>query len=212
LSCDRQLVVMARWPAPGRCKRRLAVGVGKARAAAVQARLTAHTFQVAAESRRLASQLGMPFELVLASEGLPARSAWRWAASLGADRIRPQGPGSLGLRMQRQMVRARREGARQVVLIGSDLPELAHGDLLAAFEALKRAPLVIGPASDGGYWLLGLRESCPPLFAGHGGPIPWGSAAVLATTLEAARACGLEATLLAERSDLDRPEDLRRWR
>jgi rSAM/selenodomain-associated transferase 1 len=203
---------MARWPAPGRCKRRLAAGVGKARAAAIQGRLTAHTLQVATESRRLASQLGMPFELVLASEGLPARASQRWGAALGADRIRPQGPGSLGLRLQRQMVRARREGARQVVLIGSDLPELTSGDLVAAFEALKRAPLVLGPAIDGGYWLLGLRESCPPLFAGHSGPIPWGSGAVLTTTLEAARACGLEAILLAERGDLDRPEDLRRWR
>ena len=62
--------------------------------------------------------------LVLAVSGLGPRAASRWAASLGWARWQPQGPGQLGLRMQRQFARAWREGAEQVVLIGSDLPEL----------------------------------------------------------------------------------------
>jgi glycosyltransferase A (GT-A) superfamily protein (DUF2064 family) len=143
--------------------------------------------------------------------------------SLGADRVAGQGEGSLGLRLRRQVVRARREGIRHLVLIGSDLPELAVEDLEAAFAALDGgAPLVLGPASDGGYWLLGLgwaggaaarREGprAPRLFAGASGPIAWGSERVREQTLAAAAREGLAATLLPMRADLDRPCDLGRW-
>ena len=73
---------------------------------------------------------------------------------------------------------------------------------------------MLGPARDGGYWLMGLspRLRAPRLFAGAGAPIPWGRAAVLRRTLEAAAAEGLTPELLAERGDLDRPVDLALWR
>lgn len=218
-----RLVVLARWPAPGRCKQRLAVVLGDQRAAAVQAHLTAHVLGTA---RRACAGRA---ELLLATSGLGPRAAARWGRSLGADRITLQGEGSLGLRLQRQVVQARREGIRRLVLIGSDLPELAAADLEAAFSALEAGnPLVLGPARDGGYWLLGLgwpgsrrrgesagrpvAPSTPRLFAGSGGAIAWGSARVAEQTLAAAAREGLSATLLAQRSDLDRPADLRRWR
>lgn len=218
-----RLVILARWPAPGRCKRRLAAVLGDGRAAAVQAHLTAH---VLATARHVCAGRA---ELLLATSGLGPAAAARWGRGLGADRVTLQGEGSLGLRLQRQVVRARREGIRQLVLIGSDLPELAAADLEEAFCALEGgSPLVLGPASDGGYWLLGLgwpgshRQgeapgqrvalSAPRLFAGSGAAIAWGSARVAEQTLAAADREGLSATLLAQRSDLDRPADLRRWR
>jgi rSAM/selenodomain-associated transferase 1 len=195
----QQLVVMARWPAAGRCKSRLGSGIGPAAAARIQQRLSAHTLAVA-------RQLGGT-ELVLAVSGLGPRGARRWGLSLGAHRAVLQGNGGLGSRMARQLARACREGAQQVLLIGTDLPLLTGADLEAAFAAFSHSPLVLGPASDGGYWLIGLRRPQASLLSG----IPWGSAEVLRRTLERAAALGLEPALLAERSDLDRAMDLEPW-
>jgi rSAM/selenodomain-associated transferase 1 len=194
---------MARWPAPGRCKRRLASTLGAVPAARIQARLTRHTLAVA---RSVVGQLDL--EVVLAIDGLGPRAACRWAAVLGADRGLLQGQGGLGLRMHRQFLRAAAEGAGRVVVIGSDLPQLEGDDLAAAFEALHRRPAVLGPADDGGYWLLGLRRPDPWLLTG----MAWGSAQVLEQTLVAMAQRGLEPALLPCRGDLDRGEDLRLWR
>lgn len=198
---------MARWPAPGRCKRRLAASIGNQRAALIQARLTAHVLQVARIAAACQGQ-----ELVLAVSGLADRAARRWGRELAAQRTVLQGQGSLGVRLQRQVIRARREGARRVILIGSDLQDLNSPDLIAAFQLLERRPLVLGPACDGGYWLIGLGGSWPTLFAGTGQAIGWGGDQVLAQTLAAAASLGLEPQLLAPRADLDRGADLRRWR
>jgi rSAM/selenodomain-associated transferase 1 len=198
-----QLVVMARWPASGRCKRRLAHSLGGQPAARIQARLTAHTLAVA---HSLTSHQGV--EVVLAVDGVASRAARRWGETLGADRCLLQGPGSLGLRMQRQFVRAAREGAERVVLIGSDLPQLEASDLASAFGALNSRPAVLGPARDGGYWLIGLRQPDARLMGG----IAWGTALVLEQTLAAMAQRGLEPVLLSCRGDLDRVGDLRLWR
>ena len=209
-----QLVVFTRWPAPARCKRRLAVAIGAERAAAVQVRLLHHGLAAARQAAREGERSGQPIEVVLAVGGLGPRACARWGATLPVDRLVCQGEGSLGVRLRRQVVRARREAVRHLLLIGSDLPQLCGADLLAAFAALRREPLVLGPAVDGGYWLLGLspRLAAPRLFAGAFAPIPWGSDGVLRHTLEAATAEGLTAVLLAERADLDRPVDLAAWR
>lgn len=202
-TCSRQLIVMARWPAPGRCKRRLAQELGAARAAQIQSRLTRHTL---AEAKHAGQDSSL--ELLLAVEGLASRAARRWGQVLGADRTVLQGRGTLGLRMQRQFQRAVREGASQVVLIGSDLPQLEASDLSAAFRALGQRQAVLGPALDGGYWLIGLRRPEPQLLAG----IAWGGAQVLEQTLAAMARQGLEPELLNHRGDLDWAIDLKPWR
>jgi len=190
---------MARWPAPGRCKRRLAAGLGAQRAAAVQQRLQQHTLAVLDQA---CSRIGVDSRLAVSGVGPKA------AGRLLQGPVVLQGQGGLGLRMQRQFGWAFRQGYQQVVLVGSDLPQLAATDLQQAFAALQQAPLVLGPAADGGYWLIGLRQSAPGLFAG----VAWGSATVLQQTLERATQLGLTATLLPCRHDLDRPGDLQRWR
>ena len=194
---------MARLPAPGRCKRRLAQELGAARAAQIQARLTVHTLAAARDARQ-----GYGLELVLAVEGLGGLAASRWGQALGADRTVLQGRGALGLRMQRQFQRAARDGASKVVLIGSDLPELEASDLSAAFTSLGHCQGVLGPALDGGYWLIGLRRPEPELLAG----IAWGGAQVLEQTLAAMARRGLEPELLTRRGDLDWARDLLPWR
>jgi hypothetical protein len=204
---------MARWPAPLRCKSRLARGIGSVRAAAVQARLSSHVLQVAAEATRHSHRgEGPAAELVLAVSGLGPQAARRWGQRLGAERTVLQGQGGLGLRLQRQLQRGLREGAAAVVLIGSDLPELAVPDLIQALDLMRAHPLVLGPAVDGGYWLIGLGGHWPALFAGADQAIPWGSDRVLSQTLAVAGQLGLRPAWLPLRSDLDQPADLERWR
>ena len=176
-------------------------------AARIQARLLRHTLAVA---RAVSPELG--FDLVLAVDGLGPGARRRWGQQLGVAHLCAQGPGNLGLRMQRQWQRAFGAGADQVVLIGTDLPDLAGADLAAAFRALDAGPLVLGPALDGGYWLIGLNrggfhQAGAALMAGQ----PWGTAAVLEGCLQAARQLGLAAQLLRCQGDLDRRADLAPW-
>lgn len=198
---------MARWPAAGRCKRRLAASCGITAAAAMQQRLTAHTI-AAARAAAGACQASV----VLAATGLGPRARQRWSQQLGLERSVDQGPGNLGCRMQRQLRRAFGAGASQVVLVGSDLPGLEAADLQAAFAGLEQHELVLGPAQDGGYWLIGLNR---PGFARAGAHlmvgIPWGSDAVLHSTHQQAQRLGLLAVELRRQADLDRSDALAPW-
>ena len=97
-------------------------------------------------------------------------------------------------------------------MVGTDLPELNPDDLRQAVEQLEQHDLVLGPASDGGYWLLGIGASLIrspqhwPLIG-----IPWGGPSVLEATLEAARRRQLSSALVAQRNDLDHWSDLKPW-
>ena len=180
----------------------------------MQRSLLWHGLTAARQAAFAAQGKGMAIEVVLALSGLGPRASRHVAKALPVDRLVAQGTGSLGLRLQRQVIRAQREGIQRLLLLGTDLPQVGAEDLLAAFEALNRNALVLGPACDGGYWLVGLcpQRPAPRLFAGAHGPIPWGSSMVLARTLEAAAAEGLAPALLQDQGDLDRVQDLRPWR
>ena len=204
----RQLVVLARWPAAGRCKRRLARSCGStASAARVQAALSRHTLAVAVAWAR---RNGVA--LTLAVDGLGPRARRRWARTLDVPHSCSQGGGGLGLRMQRQLLQSFRSGAEQVVLIGSDLPRLEAADLGAAFQALADAPLVLGPADDGGYWLIGLtRAGFAQAGAALMGGLSWGGSQVLADTERRAAALALAVRRLRPQNDVDTRADLLPW-
>ena len=209
-----EIVVMARWPSPGRCKRRLSCDLNHAlglsnsseRATRIQRRLTQHT---AAVVRGLAGAMEM--KPVLAVSGLGPRAATRWGQQLGLGQVRLQGRGQLGTRLRRQLMHGHHQH-RPCLVIGTDLPELNADDLKQAVEHLERHDLVLGPASDGGYWLLGIGASLMrspqhwPLIG-----IPWGGPTVLEATLEAARRQQLSCALVPQRNDLDHWSDLRPW-
>jgi hypothetical protein len=104
--------------------------------------------------------------------------------------------------MQRAFSEAFRAGYQKVVIIGSDLYDLGPEDLAAAFESLDTHQAVVGPATDGGYYLLGLTQMVPALFRHKA----WGTDTVLEATL-----CDLEGIptlLLPPRNDIDRYEDI----
>lgn len=173
----------------------------------MQAALNRHTL---AAARRGALRAGA--DLWLAADGLGPRALRRWSRVLAVQHCTLQGGGGLGCRLQRQLQRAFASGAHQVVLIGSDLPQLEAQDLERAFRGLERRGLVLGPAADGGYWLIGLNRggferAGARLTAG----LPWGSSAVLADTLQQASALGLDPLLLRRQGDLDHRADLAAW-
>jgi rSAM/selenodomain-associated transferase 1 len=116
---------------------------------------------------------------------------------------RPQGPGDLGERMQRAFAEAFAKGAKTVVLIGSDCPAITRDDIYAARARLREHDLVVGPAVDGGYWLIALRSPQPELFKG----MPWSTEKVLGETLRRARAMNLNVDLLRILTDIDTKRD-----
>jgi rSAM/selenodomain-associated transferase 1 len=127
-------------------------------------------------------------------------SAW-----LGDDLVfRRQVDGDLGARMEAAFAHAFAAGARAVVIMGTDCPQLGSDRLAEAFAALAEAELVLGPALDGGYYLIGLTRPVPELFRG----VPWGTAEVCARTLDLASPLALKVAMLGPLADVDRPEDL----
>ena len=206
------MVVMARWPAAGRCKLRLAASCGSSiQAAAMQKQLSWHTMRTAALGAQQANA-----QLLMAAAGLGPRALRRWRQQLGIQQPPLlgilQGGGNLGCRMQRQLQRGFAAGCERVVLIGSDLPGLEPGDVEQAFASLQSSPLVLGPASDGGYWLIGLdRRAFARCGASLMSGIAWGSDQVLATTLERAERLQLPVALLRQQSDLDSSANLAPW-
>ena len=209
-----QVVVMARWPSPGRCKRRLTrdLALGLAlrqapeRAMRIQRRLTAHTAAVVTSI-----QDELPLPPVLAVSGLGPRGALRWGRQLGITVVRQQGHGNLGCRLKRQLLLCRLKGY-SCLIIGTDLPDLCLGDLRQAMDSLETHDLVLGPAEDGGYWLLGMGRSLmrdPKAWPLIG--IPWGQPDVLQTTLTAADAAGVSTTTMMWKRDIDHDWDLKRW-
>ena len=120
---------------------------------------------------------------------------------------RRQTSGDLGRRMATAFAEAFRSGALRVAVIGTDCPAITPELLAEAFQRLETADLVLGPATDGGYYLIALRRPVPELFV----DIPWGSPRVLEQTLQRAQRLSLSVALLKTLSDVDRPEDVVHW-
>ncbi len=117
-----------------------------------------------------------------------------------------QGPGNLGERLGRAFDDAFKAGCKQVVAIGTDCPQLTPDLIRSAFYALREKDLVLGPARDGGYYLIGLRA--PHLVFDA---IPWGTDRVLAQTLKRAHELRLDVQQMIDLDDVDRPQDLPVW-
>jgi rSAM/selenodomain-associated transferase 1 len=96
---------------------------------------------------------------------------------------------------------------KAAIIIGTDCPELTDALLTQAFQALQQTALVLGPATDGGYYLIGLRQMVPDLFQS----IAWSTDRVFQQTVMIARNLNLSISALPTLTDVDRPEDLPVW-
>lgn len=192
-------ILFTRYPEPGKVKTRLIPALGPKGACELHRRMTELAVK---QLRELSSFRSLSVEVRF--EGGNENSMQEW---LGTDLcFSPQGQGDLGLRMERAFQEAFQSGFKSVVLIGSDCPDRTAKIVEKAFDGLKNNDLILGPARDGGYYLIGLKE--PQLLFTN---IPWGSAEVFNLTQKKAQALGLDVLLLETLQDIDRPEDLSLW-
>ena len=193
----RAVIIMTRYPEPGRCKTRLIPALGPEGACNVHRIMAERTLRTCMDLLQKESAC-----LLVFYAGGDASLMKRWMGD-GIE-YQPQSDGNLGTRMSSAFKTAFSLGFEHVIMTGTDCPGLSRAILAEAFKRLERHGLVLGPATDGGYYLIGLKGLNPHLFE----DIPWGTSRVLDATLEKAGIFRLETALLEELPDIDRPEDL----
>ena len=189
MAMSPRVVLFTCYPEPGKVKTRLIPAMGPDRAARLHRVLTERTVLAVQDS-------GLTLEVRSTGAPLAAFNDW-----LEARSIVDQGNGDLGEHLTRA------GPPYPTLFIGSDAPDLTSDLLRNAANALNHADAVIGPAEDGGYWLLGLARAVNRVFDG----IDWSTDMVFSQTMARFAAAGIDPLLLPELADCDRPGDLARW-
>ena len=190
---EPRIIIFVKAPRPGFVKTRLAAAIGNEAARGAYRRL-AETV--------VANLAPLPHTELRFTPDDAENEIAHWLSDDWT--ARPQGEGDLGERMHRAFIEAK----GPAIIIGSDCPQVELSDLRTAAKTLQARDAVIGPATDGGYWLIGLNAPCPALFEN----IKWSTSDVLPKTLEKANEAGLSVQLLRELTDVDTGEDWQRWK
>jgi len=194
---------MAKWHGYGRCKTRLARDIGKSNSTKVQSVMTNHTISVAKYLQKINL-----IDISIAISGLGNKNCRRWSIELGIKRFNLQGKGCLGEKMKRQIMINKKfcnqNKIKNIIFIGTDLPDLCHLDLINTIRELKQNDLILGPSNDGGYWLIGLSAQ---IISKH--PylpfinIKWSKENVLQNTIDNFRSTKLKYKFLDKKIDID---------
>ena len=200
------LIIFTRYPEPGITKTRMIPALGAEGAADLQRGMTEHLM---ASVKALQARRSLVVEIRYDGGSEKLMQNW-FGLSFTYAR---QGEGDLGQRMQRALAAGFQNGSTSIVLVGSDIPDISSDVIEHAFEALHHNKLVLGPAGDGGYYLIGLQKAdeeltYPELFAA----IDWGTPEVLNQTVAAADQLGIGYALLETLNDVDRPADIKIWK
>ena len=190
------LLVLLKYPDPGKVKTRLAARLGGEAAAELYRIFVEMTLQLCAQVPRVDYKI----YFTPPEEELRFR---QWLGE-GLDYL-PQPQGDLGLRLECGFQQLLRDYS-QVIALGTDSPDLPVEYIVRAIEALQENDVVIGPALDGGYYLIGLRKPYFDLFQ----DIPWSTSKVFDMTFDKAKARGISPVILPGWYDIDTWEDLRR--
>lgn len=190
------LIIFTRYPEPGKTKTRLIPAVGAEKAAEIARKLSEHTLT---QIRTLQNFTKIQIHFVGGNRLLMQQ----W---LGNDLdYFEQSQGDLGERIKCALEMAFANNMANVIIIGTDCPSLSPEIITEAYEALTEYDLVLGPALDGGYYLIGLNHLIPELFQN----IKWSTEEVLLQTLAIAQQLKLRVYQLSILADVDRPEDLK---
>lgn len=184
------LVLFARFPVAGHCKTRLIPSVGEQGAADIHRALTERTVSILRKASGATT---------VAITGGKVEDFADWLGE-GVGFVE-QVEGGLSERLLPFVEKA------PIILFGADTPDLSLEVVEAAIDGLASHRVVIGPAEDGGYYLIGMREPMPELLT----DMPWSTDHVLPETLRRLERLGIEPLLLPTLADCDRPEDLARW-
>ncbi|MEQ9527405.1 MAG: TIGR04282 family arsenosugar biosynthesis glycosyltransferase [Parvibaculaceae bacterium] len=197
MSLDPQLVIMAKAPLIGRVKTRLARDVGGVEALRFFREAAASLIRRVGRDPRWRTVIAVSPDRAVHEPGI-------WPADI--PRI-GQGGGDLGARMG-SLFRDLPPGP--AVIVGADIPGIERRHIAAAFAALGRHDTVLGPAEDGGYWLVGMRRR--PRVAEIFDGVRWSSEQAMADTLENIRKRKMSVAMLESLVDIDEGKDLARWR
>ena len=199
---------MTKWPRYGHCKTRLSKDVGKKNALLIQIMMLQHTVSVA--KSLLEKNI---LDVSLAISGIGFKSSKRWCKQLGLKDFNLQGKGSLGERMRRQILKHQKHSflnkERPLIFIGTDLPNLCHLELIETISRLKSSQVVIGPSTDGGYWLIAFSAKILSNNLFH--PfidIKWSTSNVLQKTIDNLNKLNLKVDYLNNKIDVDNIHDL----
>lgn len=191
------LILFTRYPEPGKVKTRLISALGAEGAANLQRQMTEDTLR---KIEAMQNNFLVLLEIHFAGNKKELMQAW-----LGKNfAYYQQQEGDLGERMLSAFAGAFTKGMSRVVLIGTDCPDLDAVILAEAFQLLEQSEVVLGPAADGGYYLIGLKRLIPELFSN----IYWGTGEVLLKTQQIAQRLNLQVSYLPLLHDIDVPEDL----
>jgi len=193
---DSALILFAKAPIPGQVKTRLCPPLSPDEAASLHGSVVLDMLE---RSRGLSST-----DRFVACFPSPDHVFFKILEERHGVRLIAQAGEDLGARMALAFADVFAQGYRRVLVTGTDLPTLPGSAFSEALTLLDRYDLVLGPAQDGGYYLIGLRKPAPELFAG----IPWSTDRVLALTQTKAAAAGLKTALLPVRRDIDTLDDL----
>ena len=147
-------------------------------------------------------------DIAIAISGLGGRNCRRWSTELGIKIFNLQGKGCLGEKMKRQIIINKKfctqNKIKNIIFIGTDLPDLCHQDLLNTLKELQQNDLILGPSNDGGYWLIGLSEK---IISSHIYlpfiNIKWGTENVLQNTIDNFASKKLKYKFLDKKIDID---------
>ena len=194
---------MAKWHGFGRCKTRLSRDIGKINSAKVQSVMTNHTICVAKSLHKIKL-----IDISIAISGLGKKNCRKWSEELGIKKFNLQGKGCLGEKMKRQIIINKKfctqNKIKNIIFIGTDLPDLCHQDLLKTLRELQQNDLILGPSNDGGYWLIGLSEKIisTNLYSAFIN-IKWGTKNVLQNTIDNFATTKLRYKFLDKKIDID---------
>lgn len=194
---DRDVVgIFAKAPVPGYVKTRLAAEIGPTAAAELYrwvGRAVVATSAAAATHTTVVWYTPWGRRTVIRE----------WLEGIPGVRLRAQPAGDLGRRLRLAFARHFEAGARRVVIIGTDCPGITSSTLERAFDALRTTDLVLGPAVDGGYYLIGLRAPQPQLFQ----RMAWSTDQLFRATVQRAGVLGCSCRVLRRLRDLDTLDD-----
>jgi rSAM/selenodomain-associated transferase 1 len=181
---NRTIIVFAKTPELGKVKTRIAAQLGDDNALQIYTRLLQYTFAVLER---------VTYKKIVYYTGKGPQDYWKGLET------KQQGNGDLGNRMNIAFEEVLNEENMSAIIIGTDCATLTTEIIASAFTALETKDLVIGPASDGGYYLLGMKKNHPTLFE----QIDWSTEKVFEQTIEQAEKLSLQYHILPVLTDID---------
>jgi len=197
---DNAVIVFTRFPVEGKVKTRLAKNMGNKFAVSFFRVCAEHTFNQILKVQEFSSGL-----FLFCSEENEIEQLMKWAGN--NFKFYPQQGSNLGEKMYNAFSTVFKKGYKKVIIIGTDAPDISSKIMLSAVSMLDNYSVVIGPANDGGYYLLGLKSELIDLFSG----IEWSTDSVFDSTIEKLNNFKINYFILDKLTDIDTLEDLQSW-